>query len=324
MEQGTIKTVDAVIPVYRPGKSFEELLKRLSQQEYPLRRVIIMNTEEQYWNTEYETAFLAAGEGKGPKLQVHHLSKAEFDHGATRDRGIRLSDADVCICMTHDAVPGDARLVGNLVKALEAGEDIAAAYARQLPFEDCSVIETYTRSFNYPETSRIKSMADLKELGIKTYFCSNVCAAYRRDIYLKLGGFTKKTIFNEDMIFAGHAVEAGYQIAYAADAQVIHSHNYTAMQQLHRNFDLGVSQADHPEVFGRLHSEGEGIRLVKKTAKWLVENGHALLMPQLVMASGSKYAGYWLGKHYKKLPEGLIRSLTMNPAYWEGEAGDGR
>ena len=82
--------------------------------------------------------------------------------------------------------------------------------------------------------------------------------------------------------------------------------------------------ADHPEVFGRLHSEGEGIRLVKKTAKWLVENGHVLLLPQLVMASGSKYAGYWLGKHYKKLPEGLIRSLTMNPAYWEGEAGDGR
>ena len=182
MEQGTIKTVDAVIPVYRPGKSFEELLKRLSQQEYPLRRVIIMNTEEQYWNTEYETAFLAAGEGKGPKLQVYHLSKAEFDHGATRDQGIRLSDADVCICMTHDAVPGNARLVGNLVKALEAGEDIAAAYARQLPFEDCSVIETYTRSFNYPETSRIKSMADLKELGIKTYFCSNVCAAYRHDL----------------------------------------------------------------------------------------------------------------------------------------------
>ena len=192
------------------------------------------------------------------------------------------------------------------------------------PAADCGVIERYTRDFNYPAVSRLKGKEDEDELGIKTYFCSNVCAAYRRNIYLKLGGFTKKTIFNEDMIFAGHAVEAGYQIAYAADAQVIHSHNYTAMQQLHRNFDLGVSQADHPEVFGRLHSEGEGIRLVKKTAKWLVENGHVLLLPQLVMASGSKYAGYWLGKHYKKLPEGLIRSLTMNPAYWEGEAGDGR
>ena len=55
-----------------------------------------------------------------------------------------------------------------------------------------------------------------------------------------------------------------------------------------------------------------------------MENGHVLLLPQLVMASGSKYAGYWLGKHYKKAAGGLIRSLTMNPAYWEGEAGDGR
>lgn len=179
-------------------------------------------------------------------------------------------------------------------------------------------------TFNYPAVSRLKGKEDEDELGIKTYFCSNVCAAYRRDIYLKLGGFTKKTIFNEDMIFAGHAVEAGYQIAYAADAQVIHSHNYTGDAAAAPEFRPRRIAADHPEVFGRLHSEGEGIRLVKKTAKWLVENGHALLMPQLVMASGSKYAGYWLGKHYKKLPEGLIRSLTMNPAYWEGEAGDGR
>lgn len=36
----------------------------------------------------------------------------------------------------------------------------------------------------------------------KTFFCSNVCAMYRRSIYEKLGGFVKHTIFNEDMIFA--------------------------------------------------------------------------------------------------------------------------
>lgn len=52
------------------------------------------------------------------------------------------------------------------------------------------------------------------------------------------------------MIYAAKAVEAGYSIAYAADAEVVHSHNYTNGQQFHRNFDLGVSQAEHPEVFG--------------------------------------------------------------------------
>ena len=313
--------VDVIIPVYGPGNRLLELFDRLGRQTVPVDRLIIMNTEKYLWDKWTETL----EPGRLPEnLSVYHVTKEEFDHGATRDAGIGHSDADVCVCMTHDALPADTNLIKALTDALFSGDDIAVAYARQLPATDCNIIECHTRDFNYPDKSRVKRLSDLDTLGIKTYFCSNVCAAYRRDIYLKLGGFTKKTIFNEDMIFAGHAVEAGYQIAYAADAQVIHSHNYTAMQQLHRNFDLGVSQADHPEVFGRLHSEGEGIRLVKKTAKWLVENGHALLLPQLVMASGSKYAGYWLGKHYKKLPEGLIRSLTMNPAYWEGEAGDGR
>ena len=273
--------------------------------------------EEQYWNTEYETAFLAAGEGKGPKLQVHHLSKAEFDHGATRDRGIRLSDADVCICMTHDAVPGDARLVGNRVTALEAGEDIAAAYARQLPFEDCSVIETYTRSFNYPETSRIKSMADLKELGIKTYFCSNVCAMYDRRTYEELGGFVESTLFNEDMIYAGHLVQAGYAIAYAADAKVVHSHNYGCLAQLHLNFDLGVSQAQHPEIFDAYPSEGEGIRMVKKSASYVCKIHKPWLLVTLFFQSGFKYVGYFLGKRYKSLPDGVIRWCTSNKTWWE-------
>ena len=219
--------------------------------------------------------------------------------------------------MTQDAIPYDRKLTGKLVEAVSSSDRIAAAYARQLPAADCGPVERYTRQFNYPEQSQIKGKEDLEELGIKTYFCSNVCAAYVRERYFALGGFTRKTIFNEDMIFAGHAVQEGYQIAYAADAQVIHSHNYTAMEQLHRNFDLAVSQADHPEVFAGVRSEGEGIRLVKQTAAWLVKTGRFWLVPDLVVKSGFKYAGYLLGKNYRKLPRPVVLWLTMNRAYWK-------
>ena len=65
----------------------------------------------------------------------------------------------------------------------------------------------------------------------------------------------KKTIFNEDMIFAGGLIQKGYGVAYAAEAKVVHSHNHSAIQQFHRNFDLAVSQADHPEVFDGIRSE---------------------------------------------------------------------
>lgn len=310
--------IDVIIPTYRPGDKLEELLRRLLAQNRRVNRVIIMNTEQMYWNPQrYEPLFADCE----TELTVCHIQKAEFDHGGTRHQGILQSDADICICMTQDCIPYDRSLIERLTAALLAEADIAAAYARQLPAADCSLMERYTRQFNYPEVSRIKGSDDVSELGLKTYFCSNVCAAYRRERYLELGGFTQRTIFNEDMIFAAAAVKAGYRIAYAADAQVIHSHNYSALEQLHRNFDLAVSQADHPEVFAGIRAEGEGIRLVKGTARYLIKHGQIHRIPELVIKSGFKYAGYLLGKNYKKLPYSLIQSLTMNPAYWKGEDG---
>lgn len=302
--------VAVLVPTYRPDKKFSRLLQMLGRQTYPVKQLIIMNTEKSLWNE--------GGYEGIPGLEVHHVTKEEFDHGGTRRLGMRYVRADVCICMTQDAVPADEYLVERLVEALsrKLEDPVAVAYARQLPDKDCRVIERYTRGFNYPDQSVVKTEADLPRLGIKTYFCSNVCAAYNMDIYNRMDGFVPKTIFNEDMLYAADVIDAGYGIAYAAEARVIHSHNYSCMQQLRRNFDLAVSQADHPEVFGGLKSEGEGIRMVKQTARYLRKHKKWYLLPELVMQSGCKYTGYLLGKHYKKLPGHLIRRLTMNQTYW--------
>ena len=219
--------VDVIIPVYGPGNRLLELFDRLGRQTVPVDRLIIMNTEKYLWDKWTETL----EPGRLPEnLSVYHVTKEEFDHGATRNAGIEHSDADVCVCMTHDALPADTGLLKALTDALFAEKDIAVAYARQLPAKDCNIIERHTREFNYPDKSRIKRLSDLDTLGIKTYFCSNVCAAYKREIYMELGGFIRKTIFNEDMIFAAKAMKNGYAVCYAADARVIHSHNYTAVE----------------------------------------------------------------------------------------------
>lgn len=312
--------VDVIIPVYQPGRTFSGLLEMLKRQTYPIGKIIIMNTDKSYWND--------GGYQGIPGLGVHHVTKAEFDHGGTRNLGAGYSDADIMVFLTDDAVPKDERLIERLVEALswtgDDGETVAVAYARQLPAADCRYIERYTRSFNYPEESRVKTASSLPELGIKTYMASNVCCAYRRDIFLKLGGFITRTIFNEDMIYAANAVKAGYGIAYAAEARVIHSHNLSGGQQFHRNFDLAVSQADHPEIFEGVPSEGEGIRLVKQTASYLVKTGHFWLLPSLVYGSGCKYAGYWLGKRYRRLPSWLVRKCTMNQDYWNRKGVEGK
>lgn len=245
------------------------------------------------------------------------VKKEEFDHGKTRHLGAEKSDADYLLFMTQDAVPADVYVIERLVEAVSE-ENTAAAYARQLAREDARIIEAYTRIFNYPPNSLRKTKEDIPALGIKAYFCSNVCALYRRDIYEIMGGFSFPIIFGEDMLFAAKLLEAGYAVTYAANARVIHSHNYTCWQQFQRNFDMGAAQAEHREVYAALPAEREGIRLVKQTFQFLIDRGNYWMAMYLLVQSGAKYMGYFLGKRYFLLPKQLLPFLSSNKGYWKG------
>ena len=302
--------VDVMIPTYKPGKKFAKTLQMLLSQTVVPNRIWIVNTEKCYWNPEFEKL--------SSRISVTHIQKSEFDHGATRNLGAAQSKADVILFMTDDAVPADNYLIEQMLSYLNK-EKTAAVYARQLPNEDCTPLEKYTRAFNYPDTSKVKGKRDMDSMGIKTFFCSNVCAAYKRKIFEERGGFISRTIFNEDMIYCGGLIKDDYYVAYAAEACVYHSHNYSPMEQLRRNFDLGVSQAQHPEIFSGISSESEGIRLVKKTAQHFIHEKKPWIVITLIVQSVYKYLGYQLGKHYQKLSMKLVMRLTMNQAYWKKE-----
>lgn len=312
MREKKLRTVDIVIPTYHPDDSFVTLIQRLLKQSYPINKIIIMNTEESIWISSKAVEKLNGIEN----LQIHHVTKKDFDHGRTRDLGICYSDADIVICMTQDAIPKKNSLVARLVSAFDRPA-VAMAYACQLPAKDCGEIESFTRCFNYPDYDIIKSKQSIEEMGIKAFFASNVCAAYDRNRYHQLGGFIRRTIFNEDMIFAAKVINNGYEIAYCSKALVVHSHNYSCFQQFRRNFDLAVSQADHPEVFAAINSQKEGIRLIKSTARYLRDQHKAHHIPKLIMISGFKFLGYQCGKHYEKLPKQFVRFCSMNRTYWE-------
>ena len=130
--------VDVIIPTLCPGREFVSLLERLEEQSVELNRIIVMNTEKEGapmpWD---EPGFFS----RHPKVTVKSVKKEGFDHGGTRNAGVSLSDAEIFICMTQDALPADRELVRCLTGALGQGERIAAAYARQLPKADCGRIE---------------------------------------------------------------------------------------------------------------------------------------------------------------------------------------
>jgi hypothetical protein len=300
--------VDAVIPAYKPGHDLRELVEKLLDQTVRLGRIIIINTDREYFD---EKEYLIA-----PAVEVVHITRHEFDHAGTRDMGLRMSDADYVLFMTMDAIPKDNYLVEKLLSGFRRADNIAVSYARQLPKKDCNRIEQITREFNYPAQSRVQTSDDIKELGIKAYFCSDVCAMYDTSIYRSLGGFKAPAIFNEDMVYAAGALDAGYAVSYCADALVYHSHNYTGRQYYRRNFDLGVSQANHPEIFERFNVKGTGMQLVRKSLAQICRKGTPADIIRLVYYSGMKYLGFRKGKNYHKLSLESCLKHTSDKEYW--------
>lgn len=314
--------IDVVIPTYKPDNKLLDIFNMLSKQTVKVNKIIIINTEEQYWN-DFMTS--QTWDFSGESIEVHHIELKDFDHGKTRNDGMNYSSADAVLMMTQDAVPADIYLIEALTKALDSSEDIAVAYGRQIPRETSSLAEKFSRGFNYPDESRIKSFEDIENIGIKAFFCSDVCAAYKRNLFWSLGGFINEAIFNEDMIFANKILKSGYKIYYSAEAKVYHTHEYTGIQQFKRNFDLAVSQKMHPEVFEGISSESEGIKYVKAAAKYFLQNGNPFAILPFVINCGFKFIGFKKGKTFDKMSEKAVFRCTSNKGfflkYFEGKTG---
>lgn len=311
--------IDVVIPAYHPDERLLRIVELLSRQTRPVRRIRVIDTGDVGLRhlLEITGQNVETFATQYPALEITRIEPGTFDHGGTRNLGLeRSKDSTFVVYMTQDALPAGENLIERLTDPLIADETLAASYARQLAYPNATVEERCSREFNYPAQSRVKAESDFDSLGIKTYFCSNVCAAYRTQTLVGLGGFPGRAIFNEDMIYAGTALKAGYRIRYSAEAQVYHSHQYGASAQFHRNYDLGVSQAEHPEIFAAASSEGEGVTYVKAVMARMVQAGKWYQIPGFCWRCGWRLIGYRLGKGYERQPQWFRMRCASNKGYF--------
>lgn len=254
-------TVSVIIPTLNAGKSLEKLLGLLSEQSYPIKEIFVVDSE----STD-ETVSICK---ESSLVKLVQIKRIDFDHGKTRDMAFRLTNGDVVVFLTQDCVPVDKSFIKELIAPLDS-ENVAVSTGRQLPKSNASAMERLIRSFNYPAESSIHSIDDVPKLGIKTFFCSDVCSAYKRNVYFELGGFDYPVKTNEDMFFAAKAINAGYQVFYAANAEVYHSHNFSLKQQYKRNYLQGYEIERHKAILKGVSQDTEGIRLVKYVSRELL------------------------------------------------------
>ena len=299
--------VGLIIPTLNAGKLWESWLKAFEQQTQKPDYLLVIDS-----SSSDDTTNLARAQG----FDVQVIPKAEFNHGGTRQFGVSLlSSVDIIVFLTQDALLASPDAIERLLAAF-ADEQVGAAYGRQLPHRNAGPIATHARLFNYPAESQLRSLGDRARFGVKTVFISNSFAAYRCSALMQAEGFPIDTIMNEDTYVAGKMLVSGWKIAYCADAQVFHSHDYSFLDEFKRYFDIGVFHAHTPwlqQTFGG--ASGEGLRFVISELRYLMKHAPWLL-PSAVFRTGLKWLAFKLGALHQELPQVISRSLSLHKTYW--------
>lgn len=336
---GTEKSVDVVIPTYRPGLEFMTIIERLKRQTVKVNNILIINTvnnskvdgdvkkdiisfsqEKRYIKYNgiqaKDGSILTFDDDENTKISIFNISKEDFDHGATRDYGAALSDADYIVMMSQYAVPLDKKLLENLIRPFEDGV-VGITYARQFASKKADDIEKFTKAYNFPPKDIVKSGAQIKDMGMHTYFCSNTCAAYKKSIYNEVGGFDVRAIFNEDVIMAAKVINVGYKVAYVSNARVRNIDIHTYKEKIQRNFDLGVSVRQFRAYFKVTKSELDSMDRIKATYRYLKAINKAYLIPKMIVHELIEWVAYEAGYNYEKLPNILVKKISSNKDFWK-------
>ncbi len=298
--------VSVIILTLNAGERFRSLLEALLKQTVPLELMVV--------DSSSTDSTLSIAEAYGAKVAT--VQRSDFDHGATRNFSLLQTSGDIVVFLTQDVIPAGKETVARLIAPFFADELVGCSYGRQLPCPGATVFAAHSRIFNYGSASLVKSRED-GERGIKVPFLSNSFAAYRRKTLEEVGLFKEGLISTEDTYAGARMLMAGYRIAYAADATVYHSHNYTVLEEFRRYFDIGVFHRREKwimETFGR--AEGEGSRFLLSELRYIVRESKYGLLPEFLARNSLKYLGFFLGRQYEKLPLKIITKMSRNKNYW--------
>ena len=304
----TDKRITIIIPVLNGAATLGELFATLKRQTVQPDEILVGDS-----SSTDESVRICQDCG----ARVLTYARDVFDHGGTRTELVDEASGDIVVFFTQDAIPATRDALENLLSALLDNEKISCAYGRQLPQKNATPIASHLRIFNYPAVSSVKSFKDKEIFGLKTVFISNSFAAYKKDLLQKVGSFKNGLIFGEDTCTLGKLLMDGYTVAYAANAAVYHSHNYSLPEEFRRSFDIGVLHSSEQWLIDTYGSaEGVGAKYVRSVFTMLYKERKFFQMIDCLLRSALKMAGYKLGRSFTKIPATIRPYLSMHKLWW--------
>jgi glycosyltransferase involved in cell wall biosynthesis len=196
-----------IIRAYNEEKHIGRLLEGIRRQTLSDVEVILVDSGS-------TDGTVAVAESFGAR--VVRIPSAEFTFGRSLNLGVQAAKREWIVIASAHVYPVYPDWLETLLHPFEDGK-VALTYGKQRGPDFAKFSEQQIFHQWYPEAGRPRQ---------ETVFCNNANAAIRKSLWEK-NPYDETLTGLEDLAWAKWAKEQGYEIAYAAEAEIIHVHNET-------------------------------------------------------------------------------------------------
>ncbi len=164
--------------------------------------------------------------------RIVNVPKGTYVPGRVLNQGMEISHGEFVVFLNSDCTPQNKWWLKNLLAGF-TDDNVAAVFGRQIPRPDCHPIFAKDTEDTFGDGSRQKYWR---------HCFSMASSAIRRSVWEKMK-FDEEVRYSEDIDWTWRARQNGYEIRYAADSIVMHSHNYTLGQFYKRHYGEGRAEA---------------------------------------------------------------------------------
>ncbi|MCP4787033.1 MAG: glycosyltransferase [Fuerstiella sp.] len=217
--------ITVVIPTKNGAATLRECLSGWCSQTMAVHRIIVIDS-----GSTDQTPDIAAG---CENVEVQGIAPEDFNHGATRNFGISLSETEITVLTVQDAIPTDANTLRRLSDCMKSAR-VAGVCGSQIveARPECNPVDWFSpvskpenRHYHFPSKDQFQQLPDTEKLAACSW--DNVLAMYRTEVVADAVPF-RRTSFGEDAFWAIDALSAGFELAYCPLARVHHYHHETA------------------------------------------------------------------------------------------------
>ena len=241
---------------------------------------------------------------------IREIPPGDFHHGRTRNLAASLATGEILVMLSGDAFPVSARWLSNLAGPF-ADPRVGAVYGKQTAPEGMGALRRQSLASEYSETRQVRDPARIDRYNPGHFRFSNANGAVRRELWERFR-WNEALLLAEDQGLCRDILNAGYQVIYEPEAEVIHGHERSLWGEFKFALDNGLSLSrigilNNPEVGGELRY---GLARVKTDLSHFMKRGRFDCVVLSLLSFAARYAGVQMGKRERKLPRWFLRRVS--------------